>query len=205
MRLDHIYASHMRASNAPNASLKVVQKRIAAGDLCVDGTVTLEPKRQIVPGVEVVTLAASGAVVSCGDHAFFLMNKPEGYVCQKHPHEPNVYQLVPDEHRHIGLACVGRLDRDTTGTLLFGTDGGVQSLLLFPTSNCWKEYLAECTGRLQSDAASRFRDGLELEDGTRCAPATLDVLCAGDDERGERVRVRVTLHEGFFHQVPRNL
>ena len=50
---------------------------------------------------------------------------------------------------------------------------------------------------LHSDAVARFQEGICLEDGTRCAPAKLEVLCAAGD------RVRVTLHEGLFHQVKR--
>lgn len=213
VRLDHVLQAHLRASGAANTSLKVAQQRIVDGEICVDSVVTLEPKRQIVPGVEAVTLAAGGVVLQTGDHAFFLMHKPDGYICQRHPRERSVYDLVPEELRRADLSCVGRLDRDTTGTILLGTDGGLQSMLLFPTSNVWKEYTAECTGSLQPDAVARFRAGLVLEDGTCCAPATLAVHAVHDTDRaraGESApqpscRVRVTLHEGFFHQVKRML
>ena len=211
MRLDHIVQAYLRASAAPNASLKIAQRRVSNGDISVDGAVTREPKMQVVPGVEAITLTASDEVLPCGSHSFFLMHKPRDCVCQRHPRDPNVYTLIPQAVRREDLVCVGRLDRDTTGTLLFGTDGGLQSMLLFPNSRVWKTYTAGCSGTLCADAAERFRAGLVLEDGTCCAPATLEVLppaaqpdsAVGIDDVA--VHVSVTLHEGFFHQVKRML
>ena len=94
---------------------------------------------------------------------FFLMNKPRGYVCQRDPTVPNVYDLIPQELRSR-LSCFGRLDRDTTGMLLFGTDGCVQSLLLSPSSRVWKTYTAEIfesCDKLDPRAAELFRSGTE--------------------------------------------
>lgn len=222
VRLDHVVQAYLRACRAPNASAKVAMKRISAGDICVNGIVTRQPKQQIVPGVEEVTLAATGEVLPQDDHEFYLMHKPAGCVCQRHPREKTVYDLIPSDAFREDLVCVGRLDRDTTGALLFGTDGGVQSMLLHPSSRVFKVYLAECTGTLASDAVERFRTGLALEDGTPCAPATLEILARREEDANEdategateggaidtadgRTRVRVTLHEGFFHQVKRML
>ena len=56
-------------------------------------------------------------------------------------------------------------------------------------------YEAEIDGELVPDAAERFASGLTLRDGTECRPATLEQLPDG--------RVRVTLHEGKYHQVKR--
>ena len=204
MRLDHIVQLHLRAVTAPNASLKVAQRRIHAGEIQIDGVVTRLPKQQIIPGVEHVSLI-DGTPIDCGSHKFYIMHKPEGVVCQRDPTSPNVYDLIPEQLRRQDLVCVGRLDRDTTGALLWGTDGGLQSMLLFPSSRVWKEYHAGCEGQLCADASERFKAGLELEDGTRCKPATLEVLENNNDAGSGLLRVRVTLHEGFFHQVKRML
>ena len=192
----------MRDCDAPNASAKVAQKRIKAGDFCVNGTVTREPKQQLIPGIEDITLAATGATVPSGCHSFLIMHKPKGCVCQRHPREENIYNLVPQTLKREDLGCVGRLDRDTTGTLLLTTDGGLQSMLLFPTSRVWKTYHATIdkpTCELRTDAVEAFQQGLLLEDGTKCAPATLRMHAANPHE------VTVVLHEGFFHQVKRML
>ena len=202
VRLDQAVLADLRSRGAPKASLKEAQRLIRAGNVLLAGSVTREPKMQFVPGVEPVTLAACGTPLSLGEHMFYIMHKPVGYVCQRHPREPNVYDLIPEHLRRHDLGCVGRLDRDTTGTLLLCTDGGVQSLLLHPSSRVWKTYTAELDpsqGRLIPDAEARFRAGMTLDDGTRCAPATLETLSL------DGLQVRVTVHEGFFHQVKRML
>ena len=202
VRLDQAVLADLRSRGAPKASLKEAQRLIRAGNVLLAGSVTREPKMQFVPGVEPVTLAVCGTPLSLGEHMFYIMHKPVGYVCQRHPREPNVYDLIPEHLRRHDLGCVGRLDRDTTGTLLLCTDGGVQSLLLHPSSRVWKTYTAELDpsqGRLIPDAEARFRAGMTLDDGTRCAPATLETLSL------DGLQVRVTVHEGFFHQVKRML
>ena len=82
------------------------------------------------------------------------------------------------------------------GMLLLCNDGGLQHMLTFPDSRVYKQYLVTLDEDqpLAPHAAERFSKGLSLEDGTRCAPATLEIL-------SER-QARVTLHEGLFHQVP---
>ena len=181
-------------AGVPTRTLKAAQALVRAGEIAVDGAVEQEPKRQIVPGVEAVS--HNGTPLRCAEHVFYLLHKPAGHLSQRHPREPNVYELIPAALRRDDLAAVGRLDRDTTGALLLGTDSGLQALLAHPTSRVWKTYTARIGGTIASDAAARFEAGLELEDGVRCAPATLEML---DDGRA----VRVKLHEGFFHQVKR--
>lgn len=191
VRLDHLLQSHVG-----RLPLKQAHRRILAEGLLVDGVLVREPKHQIVPGVETVTTAAGEPIVV--DHSFCVLNKPAGVVSQRHPTERNVYDLIPPELRRPDLVAYGRLDRDTTGVLLFGTDGGVQSLLLFPTSRVWKTYTATLAGgaaSLAPDAVAQFAAGMTLADGTACKPATLEVLLDAD-------AVRVTLHEGFFHREP---
>ena len=162
MRLDYLLQAHAYATSAERLPLKRAQQRIRSEGLHVDGTLVRDPKHQVVPGVEAVT-DARGAALEV-ESAFCLLNKPAGHVSQRHPTEPNVYDLIPPHLARPDLAAFGRLDRDTTGALphghglsyllpttyyllptagmlLFGTDGGVQSLLLSPASRVWKTYI----------------------------------------------------------------
>uniref|UniRef100_A0A7S0J9L7 Pseudouridine synthase RsuA/RluA-like domain-containing protein n=1 Tax=Calcidiscus leptoporus TaxID=127549 RepID=A0A7S0J9L7_9EUKA len=207
VRLDHILRAWWQVP------LKQAQKRIREGGVTVDGAACTEPKWNVVPGVEEVRVAQTAEAegsssaaaggsepVPCEAHIFCVMNKPAGYVSQRHPSEPSVYDLIPHALARPDLSAFGRLDRDTTGMLLFGTDGGVQSLLLFPTSRVWKTYTAEIAEgvcALLGDASEQFERGIVLDDGLVCAPAQLSILSA--------TAVRVRLHEGHFHQVKRML
>jgi len=91
---------------------------------------------------------------------------------------------------------VGRLDRDTTGLLLLTDDGEWSHRITSPRHGCAKSYLAELADPLPPDAARRFEEGLMLRgEKSRTRPARLQRLA-------ER-KVRVTLHEGRYHQVRR--
>jgi hypothetical protein len=51
-----------------------------------------------------------------------------------------VYDLIPAALAHTSLGAFGRLDKDTTGLLLLGSDGGLQSLLTHPSTSLPKRY-----------------------------------------------------------------
>ena len=81
----------------------------------------------------------------------------------------------------LNLPPMARLDKDTTGLLLLGSDGGLQTMLTHPSSLITKQYLATLRPGflLAADAAAQIAAGLELPDGTRCAPAELVVVELG--------------------------
>jgi len=211
VRLDFAIREWRRAVKVGNASLRTAQRLVKSGGFEVDGRLEREPHRQVVPGAEVITCKTSGAQVPSGDHAFFLLNKPKGVLCTTKsfgPRGATVYDLVPESvrRRYPSLRAAGRLDRDTSGVLLFGTDGGLLSLLLHPTTGCQKRYkvlldplsdlgLEHACG--QASISEAFQAGLQLDDGTCCAPAKIDIV-------NETV-VYVTIREGFYHQVKRML
>ena len=229
MRLDHVVLAHLRRRRG-HCTLKEAQRAIERGEFAVDGALVTVPKYQILPGVERVSAArkrdedaSSGEGEEEVTHApqpFYMLHKPRDVLCQRHPSERSVYDLVPARWARADLGAFGRLDADTTGLLLFGTDGGVQSLLTFPTSRVWKVYLAELTdgSALASDAAERFAAGIDLGGGVTCAPASLEVIgrtatahrageASGEADGAARgvggapLVVRVRVHEGMFHQA----
>ena len=101
MRLDHLLQAHAFASSEERLPLKKAQQRIREHGLSVDGVLRKDPKYQVLPGVEAVTDGSGTAVQA--DHAFCLLNKPAGYVSQRHPTERNVYDLIPPELQRLGL------------------------------------------------------------------------------------------------------
>lgn len=128
-----------------------------------------------------------------------MLNKPAGVTCSTKDQGRLVYDLLPKRFRlrMPVVSPVGRLDRDTSGLLLFTDDGQLLHKIISPKSKLPKVYIAELAEDLKGDEAAAFASGtLMLEsETTPLLPAGLDVL-------GPR-RARLTLHEGRYHQVRR--
>ena len=128
-----------------------------------------------------------------------MLNKPVGYTCSMKDPGRVVYDLLPPRFRERSpaLSSVGRLDRATSGMLLFTDDGQLLHRIIAPKSRLPKVYLATLAQDLRGDEAALFAAGTLMLDGEKTAllPAELDVL----DAR----RARLTLHEGRYHQVRR--
>jgi 16S rRNA pseudouridine516 synthase len=104
---------------------------------------------------------------------------------------------IPTSLWHRNLFPIGRLDKDTTGLLLFATDGAISQLLLHPRRHVEKAYIATLKAPLPEGVEAIFKKGVPLTDGSVCLPAKL--------ERVEETRVRVVVTEGRYHQVKRML
>lgn len=84
-----------------------------------------------------------------------------------------------------GLFPVGRLDRDTTGLLLFTTDGELGNALLHPRRHVEKRYLALVEGTPDAKALERLRRGVALSDGMTL-PARAELLRGDDAQKAAR-------------------
>ncbi|MGN6091857.1 MAG: pseudouridine synthase [Luteibacter jiangsuensis] len=128
-----------------------------------------------------------------------MLNKPTGYTCSRKDVGRLVYDLLPPRFalRNPVLSTVGRLDRDTSGLLLFTDDGQLLHRIISPKASVSKVYDATLAADLRGDEAATFAAGTLLLEGetTPLEPASMDVL-------GSR-RVRITLTEGRYHQVRR--
>lgn len=125
-----------------------------------------------------------------------VMNKISSYVTStSDPESRTVMELLPERFVRLGLKPVGRLDKDTTGLLIFTNDGALAHHLISPKREVEKEYLVTHTGTLTDDIIAAFRDGLVLPDGTKCRSALLK-------REGEHQSLLV-IREGKYHQVKR--
>lgn len=128
-----------------------------------------------------------------------MLYKPTGYTCSTKDQGRLVYDLLPERFRDRDpvLSSVGRLDRDTSGLLLMTDDGQLLHRIVSPRARLDKVYVAELAQDLRGDEAAQFASGTLLleSDDKPLLPAELEVL-------GPR-QVRLTLHEGRYHQVRR--
>ena len=128
-----------------------------------------------------------------------MLNKPAGYTCSRKDVGRLVYDLLPPRFalRNPVLSTVGRLDRDTSGLLLFTDDGPLLHRIISPRSSVAKVYEATLAEDLRGDEVATFAAGTLMLDGETdpLEPAAMEVL-------GPR-SARLTLTEGRYHQVRR--
>lgn len=128
-----------------------------------------------------------------------MLHKPTGYVCSTKDAGRLVYDLLPRRFRLRDplVAPVGRLDRDTSGLLLFTDDGQLLHRIISPKRHLTKIYRVTLDSDLRGDEAEIFATGtLMLQSETRpLAPAGLQILSPRE--------VLVSLIEGRYHQVRR--
>jgi 16S rRNA pseudouridine516 synthase len=128
-----------------------------------------------------------------------MLNKPLGVTCSRKDPGRIVYDLLPPRYsvRTPALSTVGRLDRDTSGLLLFTDDGALLHRIISPKAQVAKVYEATLAQDLRGDEGALFASGTLLLESEQepLAPAALEVL-------GPR-HARLTVIEGRYHQVRR--
>lgn len=177
-------------------SRREVKALVRQGLVRVDGRLAASAEDKLDPAAAIITVA--GETISLCRFTYVMLHKPAGVLTATEDRkQPTVLDLLPPELRRIGLAPVGRLDKDTEGLLLLTNDGELAHRLLSPKYHVEKRYFARVDGELSAADAEAFARGMTLGDGLECLPAGLQVL-------PDRVCI-VTLREGKFHQVKRML
>ena len=177
-------------------SRREVKALVRQGLVRVDGRLAASAEDKLDPAAAIVTVA--GETVALHRFTYVLLHKPAGVLTATEDRkQPTVLDLLPPELRRIGLAPVGRLDKDTEGLLLLTNDGELTHRLLSPKYHVDKRYLARVDGELSATDAEAFARGMTLGGGLECLPAGLELLPGH--------ACIVTLREGKFHQVKRML
>lgn len=127
---------------------------------------------------------------------YILLHKPKGYVTTVSDPEgrKTVLELVQGVNERI--YPVGRLDYDSSGLLLLTNDGDFANLLMHPSHEILKMYIATVKGKPSDNAIQRLRDGIRIDDYTT-APAFVKVLNVYEN----KTKLEITIHEGRNRQI----
>lgn len=189
MRLDYFLA------HSTGLTRKEAKQLISRGAVTMAGEACPKANLQLRDGQGVWL---HGEPVQLPGHRYLMLHKPAGVVCSTDdPEHRTVLDLLPAELRQ-DLHPAGRLDRDTTGLVLLTSDGQWSHRLTSPNHQCDKCYRVTCADPV-SDA-----DLLALCEGILLRGEDAPTLPAGAERLGGN-QLRLTIHEGRYHQVKRML
>jgi 16S rRNA pseudouridine516 synthase len=170
---------------------------ILCGHVTLGGHVCDDPAYEVEPqGLE---FGVRGQLWPYHDQVLIVLNKPQGVECSQKPkHHPSVYSLLPLALRNRDVQSIGRLDEDTTGLLLFTSDGALIHRWTSPKKQVPKVYEVQCKHPVSVEQIERLLAGVKLVDD----PATVRAVAC---EASGECSVRMTLTDGKYHQVKRML
>jgi 23S rRNA pseudouridine2605 synthase len=175
-------------ANAGVCSRREADEYIKAGAVTVNGKVVSELGSKIKQG-DVVNL--DGHVIKPEKKVYILLNKPKDFVTTVD--DPHATRTVMDLIKH---ACdervypVGRLDRNSTGVLLFTNDGELTKRLTHPKYRKRKIYHIHLDKNMVKTDMQKLVEGIELEDGL----AQADMVSFPDES--DKKQVGIEIHSG---------
>lgn len=183
-------------------SRREIEAMIDAGRVSVDGKIAkLGDRVEVNPAIKIrmdgnfISVKESEETV-CRVLSYY---KPEGELCTHSDPEgrPTVFDRLP-KLRGSRWVIVGRLDVNTSGLLLFTTDGELANRLMHPSREIEREYAVRVFGQTDDDNVKQLKKGVQLEDG----PAAFRTI---DFQGGEGLNqwYNVTLTEGCNREVRR--
>ena len=178
------------------ASRRKAEELIKQGQVKVNGNVVTELGTKVNSNDKV---EVNDRVIEKENKEYYLLNKPRGVITSTSDDKNRrvVTELIDSNSR---IYPVGRLDYDTTGALLLTNDGVFANIIMHPSTNMEKVYLAKLEGIIKGEQIITLKNGVKL-DG-KVVKASRVKLKKVDNTTNKSL-VEITIHEGLNHQVKR--
>jgi 23S rRNA pseudouridine2605 synthase len=177
------------------ASRRKAEELILNGEVTVNKKVVTDLSTKVSPSTDRV--AINDKVISIEESlVYVVLNKPKDFIttAKDEKNRRTVYDLVQTRER---IFPVGRLDRNTTGVLLFTNDGELAHRLMHPSHEIEKSYHVSLETSVEQQDIEKIKKGVHLEDG-KTSPTRVQ-LVPGTKSRD----LVLTMHEGRNRQVRR--
>ncbi len=151
-------------SNAGVCSRRDADVLIKTGVVSVNGTIVTEMGFKVSPTDEV---KYDGGSIKAEKKRYVLLNKPKGFITTMDDPQgrKTVMSLVKKACKER-VYPVGRLDKETTGLLLFTNDGDMAKKLTHPKHKASKIYHVTLDKKVAKEDLGKLTAGIKLEDGT---------------------------------------
>ncbi|MFM7467780.1 MAG: pseudouridine synthase [Crocinitomicaceae bacterium] len=175
-------------SNAGVCSRREADVLIQTGVVTVNGQIITELGYKIKPG-DVVQY--DGETINAETKRYVLLNKPKGFITtMDDPRGRKTVMTLVSKACRERVYPVGRLDRETTGLLLFTNDGDMAKKLTHPRYQARKIYHVELHKPVSKEDLEKLLNGVDLEDGRTKVDKAEFV------EVGNNREVGIELHSG---------
>ncbi len=150
-------------ANCGICSRREADKHIEAGEVTVNGKVIMEMGYK-VNSTDEIRFKKKKIVPQ--NFVYVLLNKPKGFITTTNdPEDRKTVMHLVEKACEERIYPVGRLDRPTTGLLLFTNDGDLAKKLSHPSHKIKKIYQAELDKPITKEDLKSLAEGMELEDG----------------------------------------
>ncbi|MES2794826.1 MAG: pseudouridine synthase [Bacteroidota bacterium] len=181
-------------ANSGICSRRDADELIEAGQISVNGEVITEMGHQVKP---TDAIKYGNKLLTREKMVYLLLNKPKDYITTtEDPQERKTVMNLIEGACKERIYPVGRLDRNTTGLILFTNDGELASKLTHPSNNVEKMYQVEIDKELTEEHYQQILKGITLEDGEIKADSLGIVTPDG-------MVIGIQIHSGRNHIVRR--
>lgn len=150
-------------SNAGICSRREADVLIQTGVVTVNDVIVLEMGHKVMPGDKV---RYDGETINAEKKRYVLLNKPKDFITtMDDPWGRKTVMSLVSKACKERVYPVGRLDRETTGLLLFTNDGDMAKKLTHPRHKSSKIYHVELNKPVKLEDLKKLTEGIELEDG----------------------------------------